>query len=140
MKYEYQCPHCDSQLVVCEYIILSLETQGNKKKGLLLLNIGLGDYQYLNHPSIQFKQGETVELFCPVCHSNLKVPEINDNLIRLIYSEPDGRKFDVYFSRVVGEHSTFKIDKNDIIEKFGEDASSYVNYFTAKLKMMMDQS
>jgi len=43
-------------------------------------------------------------------------------------------EFDVYFSKTCGEHSTFRIDKNNIVEKYGEDTSAYVNYFMSKLK------
>lgn len=138
MKVDYLCPHCKSHLVCCDHLILTLESEEAHKRGLLLMNISLGDYSYVNHPSFRFVDGEIVDFYCPVCRANLKVPDINDNLISLIMIGEDGKKHDVYFSRIAGEHSTFKIDQDDVIEQFGEDASSYVAYFTAKLKKQMN--
>lgn len=128
-----------SYLVCCDHLILTLESEETNKRGLLMMNIGLGNYSYVNHPSFRFEDGEIVEFYCPVCRANLKVPDINDHLIRLIIHGEDGKKYDVYFSRVAGEHSTFKIDNENVIEQFGEDASSYVSYFTAKLKKQMNK-
>jgi hypothetical protein len=129
-----------SHLVCCDHLILTLESETSDKRGLLMMNVGLGDYSYRNHPSLGIEDGETVEFFCPVCRANLKVPDINDKLVRLILDMNDGKRFDVYFSRVAGEHSTFKIDQEDVIEQYGEDANAYVTYFTAKLKKQMSQS
>ena len=44
-------------------------------------------------------------------------------------------KYNVYFSSVVGEHTTFKIEKAKVVEKYGEDSSAYLDYFTKKLKL-----
>jgi hypothetical protein len=137
MNKDYICPYCNSHLVSSDHIVLSLDSEHSKKRGLILLNVELGNYSYLNHPSLRFEKGEIVDLYCPVCHANLKIPEINENLVRLIFIDKAGKKFDVYFSRVAGEHSTFKINKDDIIEQFGEDASAYLNYFTSKLKQIL---
>ncbi|MFH1159716.1 MAG: hypothetical protein V1733_02070 [bacterium] len=137
MKSDYLCPHCNSHLVCTDYLILTLESEIGDKRGLLLMNVGLGNYSYLNHPSIKFEDGETVEFYCPVCRANLKVPEINDKLVRVVYVDEHKKRYDVYFSRVTGEHSTFKVNHDDIIEQYGEDASAYVSYFTAKLKKKM---
>jgi len=138
MKTDYICPHCKSHLVCGDNLILTLESETGKKRGLLMMNIGLGDYSYLSHPSLQFDDGEVVDFFCPVCRTNLKVPDINDKLIMLILIDEKGKEYDFYFSRVAGEHSTFTIDKDDVIEHYGEDASAYVTYFTAKLKKQMN--
>ena len=137
MKSDYLCPHCNSHLVCLDHLVLSLESSDRKKKGLLLMNVGLGDFSYLIHPSLKFESGEIVYFYCPVCRVNLKVPEINDKLIRVIFIDQHQKRYDVFFSRVTGEHSTFKVHQDDIIEQFGEDASSYVSYFTTKLKKQM---
>jgi len=44
------------------------------------------------------------------------------------------KEFDVYFSKICGEHSTFLIHDEDIVEKYGEDSPSYVSYFMSRLK------
>jgi len=48
--------------------------------------------------------------------------------------DENNKEYDVYFSKICGEHSTFKIREDDIIEKHGEDSSAYLNYFMSKLK------
>ncbi len=137
MKTDYICPHCRSHLVCGDNLILTVESEDGKKRGLIMMDVRLGNYSSLSHPSLQFDDGEVVNFFCPVSRINLKVPEINDKLIRLIMIDEEGKEYDFYFSRVTGEHSTFKIDQDDVIEHFGEDASAYVTYFTAKLKKQM---
>ena len=53
--------------------------------------------------------------------------------------DKDQKEYDLYFSRLRGEHSTFKIGNGDIVEKYGEDSSSYVDFFMAKFKKEKDQ-
>jgi len=139
MKPHYLCPKCQSHLVCCDHLILSLESESGDKKGLLMMNIALGDYS-TQSPScgLQIKDGELVNLFCPACHGNLKVPDINDKLVMVKMIDENGNDHDVYFSRVCGEQSTFMIDHEDVIEHFGKDASEYVTYFTNKLKKQMN--
>ena len=48
--------------------------------------------------------------------------------------DEDQREYDVYFSRLRGEESTFKISNGDIVEKYGKDSSTYVDYFMSRLK------
>ena len=71
---------------------------------------------------------------CPVCHGDLTATDINVNLARIIMIDENNKEFNVYFSKVCGEQSTFKINEEDIIEKYGEDSSYYLNYFMSKLK------
>ncbi len=134
MTTDYICPHCQSHLVCGDNLVLTVESENNEKRGLIMMNVGLGEYSYLSHPSLKFDDSEIVDFYCPVCRINMKVPEINDKLIRLLLIDEKGKEYNVYFSRVAGEHSTFIIDKEDVIEHYGEDASAYVDYFTALLK------
>ena len=135
LKVNYSCPHCKAFLRVWNNIIFTVSSPDKAKRGILLLNPHLGDYTLTSHETLDFAEGEIVEFYCPVCLKDLRAKDINENLVRVVMSDDeDGRTFDVYFSRIVGEHSTFKIEDNDIIEKFGEDDSHYVNYFLSKLR------
>ena len=138
MKPNFLCPKCQAHLVCSDHLILALESEAGDKKGLVMMNIALGDYSTQSHPSLEIKDGELVNFYCPACHGNLKVPDINDNLVMVKMIDKDGKSYDVYFSRVTGEQSTFKIDQEDMIEPFGKDASEYVTYFTNKLKKQMN--
>lgn len=129
LKINYRCPHCDAYLRVWKNVIFSVRSSKGGKKSILLLNPELGNYTITSHPELSFEKGEAVDFFCPVCQANLSDSSINDKLVRVIMSDENGNEFDVYFSRIAGEHSTFKISKNNVIERFGKDVSSYVNYF-----------
>jgi hypothetical protein len=113
------------------------ETQ---KMGILLLNPYLGNYSYISSPDLVFDKGEKVIFLCPVCSENLAAKDINENLVHIFMEDEENKKYDVYFSSIAGEHSTFKIKKDNIIEKYGKDSTSYLNYFSNKLEHNIQKS
>jgi len=130
MKENYLCPKCNAHLRVGENVVFYVISKKSKNRGLIMLNPNLGDYSIESHPEVMFEKGEYVEFYCPVCHANLAASKINSNLVRVIVvDEMSGSKSDVYFSKVAGEKSTFRITDNRIIEKYGEDAHLYSNLF-----------
>ena len=133
MESNYQCPECKSFLQIGENLIFTIHATKGGKRGLIILNPGVGNYAYINHPSFKFEEGEMVEFYCPVCHENLTAYEISNHLVKVIYLDSEGMQYELYFSKIAGEHTTFKIERDSIIEKYGEDSSSYLNYFMAKL-------
>lgn len=133
MKTHYICPKCHSYLRIWNNIIFTVKSSNNKK-GLILLNPKLGDYTYLSHPSLKFSEGEKIEFYCPVCSENLAAENINSDLIKIIMIDENKQEFDVYFSKIAGVRTTFKIANNNIVERHGEDTSSYVNYFLRKFE------
>ena len=135
----YVCPHCRSYLRVCNNIIMSVKSCTEDKQGLLLLNPELGNYEFISHYSLDFKEMEYLDFFCPVCCANFTAADVNKNLARIRMIDKDQKEYDLYFSRLRGEHSTFKIGNGDIVEKYGEDSSSYVDFFMAKFKKEKDQ-
>lgn len=134
MEMNYLCPHCRAQLKIDNELILTIKSHKTKHKGLLILNPQVGDYSLRYHETIQFEKGEEFDMYCPICFKELRANEVNSKLLYLIMQNKDGKEFEIYFSRIFGEHSTFVLDKNNIIEKKGEDASTYFNYFSARLK------
>ncbi len=134
LKNNYLCPHCRSFLRVWNNIILIVKSVSRNLQCILLLNPKIGNYDLIHHSSIEFKEGEMLDFICPVCRADLTAIGIHKNLVRIIMINRNNIEFDVYFSKICGEHSTFVIHKDDIIEKHGEDSSSYVNYFMSRLK------
>lgn len=134
LENNYLCPHCRSYLRVKNNIIFTIKSDVKNLKGILLLNPELGNYNLVQHSSIKIEEGETLEFICPVCGVNLTATEINSNLAKIIMIDENNKEFDVYFSKICGEHSTFLIQKNNVIERFGKESSSYVNYFMSRLK------
>ena len=134
LKNNYLCPHCRSYLRVWNNIILIVKSVSRNLQCILLLNPKIGNYDLIHHSSIEFNEGEKLDFICPVCRADLTAFGIHKNLVRIIMINSKNIEFDVYFSKICGEHSTFVIHKDDIIEKHGEDSSAYVNYFMSRLR------
>ena len=138
MKTHFHCPHCNAYLRIREDIIFKIQTKDHKM-GILLLNPELGDYSYTSSPDLKFEKGEQLVFMCPVCCENLAAGEINKKLVSIIMIDENKEKYNVYFSSIVGEHTTFKIEKANVVEKYGEDSSAYLDYFTKKLKLFVEK-
>ena len=134
LKVNYLCPSCRSYLRVWNNIIFTVKYQSGLKRGILLLNPELGNYDLIHHSSLKIEEGDMVEFLCPVCHANLTAVEINKNLAHVLMIDENNKEFSVFFSKICGEHSTFKIKEDDIVESYGEDSSGYVNYFMSRFK------
>jgi len=139
LKVNYLCPNCRSYLRVWNNIIFSVRSCTDNRQGLLLLNPELGNYEFISHTVLDFKKGEGLEFTCPVCCFNFTAEDVNKNLARITMIDEDKKEYDIYFSKIRGEHSTFKISEDDIVEKYGEDSSSYVDYFMSKFKKEKDK-
>jgi hypothetical protein len=134
LEVNYVCPDCKSYLRIWNNIIFSVKSCTEDKKGLLLLNPELGNYDFISHYKLDFNKMDCIDFFCPVCNFDLTAKDVNKKLARIIMIDENEKEFDLYFSRLRGEESTFKVSNGDIIEKFGKDSSSYVDYFMSKLK------
>jgi hypothetical protein len=134
LKINYLCPHCRTYLRVWNNIIFIVKSNTRNLQCILLLNPELGNYDLIHHSSTEFTEGEKFDFICPVCHADLTAVEINNNLVRIIMLDENKTEFDVYFSKICGEHSTFLIHEDNIVEKYGEESSVYVNYFMSRLK------
>ncbi len=127
MKNEYICPYCRGNLKVDNDIVFAVRTQ-NEQRGLIMVSPELGNYRYRKHPDLDIKDGDLLETFCPMCHSNLKAINVNTNLAEVLMVDEDGDEYQIYFSEIVGEHVTFKIKDADM-ETFGDDSEGYINFF-----------
>jgi hypothetical protein len=93
---------------------------------LLLMNPEAGNYQTIYHPSYQLIEGEKYEFYCPICHSKLG-SELNENLVMVILNEEDGKSFELHFSKIAGQRSTYKIMGKEV-QTFGIDAPHYLDF------------
>jgi len=127
MKNEYLCPYCRGNLKIENDIVFAVRTQA-QQRGLLMLSPELGNYRYKKHVDLDLSEGDRLETFCPICHSNLKAINVNKNLAEIIMLDETGNECQIYFSEIVGEHVTFKIQDADM-ESFGDDTEGYINFF-----------
>ena len=119
---DFICPQCRGHLRVGDNIVFRIRNK-QKKTALLLLNAKIGNYSTSKHPSFIIKEGEEVDFSCPLCNSDLK-SDIHLNLVKVMMIDEKGDEYDVYFSKVKGEHSTF-FTKGDQLGTAGDDAGKY---------------
>jgi len=122
---DFLCPKCREHIRVGDNIIFKIKN-GKKQSALLLLSPQIGNYTSIKHPSFVIQQGEALEFYCPLCNASL-MSDIHKNLARVIQYDESGKTNDVYFSQIVGEHSTFTTD-GESVHVAGEDAGRYT-YF-----------
>ena len=122
---DFLCPGCENHIRVGEHIIFKVKNN-KKQSALLLLSPQIGNYSSIKHPSFEIQPGEYLEFFCPLCNTSL-VSDIHKNLAHVILLDETGKRNDVYFSQIVGEHSTFTTD-GESVHVSGEDAGRYT-YF-----------
>ncbi len=128
MKNQYLCPHCRSELNIKDYIILSTKTERGLR-GVMLISPVLGNYTIIHDDKFDYIEGEQVDFFCPVCHKDLTIPEIHNELARVLMIDENNVEFDIVFSAIAGKKCTFKIKGKSIIESYGKDAEDYINYW-----------
>ena len=93
---------------------------------IILLSPELGDYKVVNHPSFDFKEGDYIEFFCPICHVQL-TSEKNENLAKVIMIDEDLKESEILFSKIAGEMCTYRmVDGN--VEEYGKDSATYLEY------------
>jgi hypothetical protein len=122
---DFICPKCKEHIRVGENIIFKVKNN-KRQSGLLLLSSQIGNYASVKHPSFEIQTGEYLEFCCPLCNASL-MSDIHKNLARVIQYDETGRSSDVYFSQIVGEHSTFTTN-GESVHVAGEDAGKYT-YF-----------
>lgn len=124
MKTDFKCPHCSNLLNVGENIVFSASNRWGKK-GIIMLHPALGNYSVIKHPDFQAPIGEALDFFCLYCNKQL-ISEKNLNLVHILLCDEAGMEYEIYFSRIAGQHATYKIiGKN--VEIFGEDAGEYLD-------------
>ena len=126
MQKYYVCPECHGHLMVGEYIILSAKNREDKK-GLLLLHPEIGNYTSIKHPTFKLTVGDPIDFYCPMCQHYLQ-SRLDKNLVHVIMIDKDKKEYDVYFSRIAGEQSTYKVAGDKTVMATGEHSHRYT-YF-----------
>ena len=124
---DFICPYCRGHLNPNVKVTLSA-IKKDGKRGMILFNPKLGEYDILHHKSFHLDEGEHLDILCPICHANLTDQTLDKNLARILMIDAQGEEYQIYFSEIVGMKCTYKI-QGDEIEAFGEDADQYRNYW-----------
>jgi len=127
---EYLCPHCSGHLNLEGSVIFSVKTS-DKKRGLISLHPEIGNYSVKKHHIFQFKEGDHLDFFCPICNAKLG-SETHDKLAKVLMIDDNNNEFEVLFSQVAGEKSTFKIE-GETMEIFGDDSAEYIDFINLSM-------
>lgn len=122
---QFICPQCRSHLNVEDDIIFAVKSEDGRK-GLILLHSELGNYEVKHHPHFEVPAEMKFEFYCPVCNTPLAT-EVNKNLSRILMIGPDNHEYEVLFSKIAGEKSTYTL-VGASVSMYGEDAGNYVDF------------
>ena len=122
MQKYYICPECRGHLKVGEHIIFTSKNLKGER-GLLLLHPEIGNYSSLKHPSFKYDKGDSLDFFCPLCGQSLQ-SKLDKNLAHVLMIDKDGKEYDIFFSRIAGEKSTYKVS-GDTVMQAGEHSYRY---------------
>ena len=125
MKQNFICPRCNGYLNVGDHIILAAESKKGKP-GLILFSPELGNYTTIKNPEFKTTEGEKYEFYCPLCKQKLAA-DIHDNLSHIIMIDEDKNKYQILFSKIAGEKSTYKII-GESAEIYGDHHSNYIDF------------
>ena len=127
---EYLCPKCNGHLTLEDCVIFSVKTSDGKQ-GLISLHSEIGNYSVRKHPDFEFQEGEQLDFFCPVCHAEL-ASDVHKKLAKVIMIDSDKNEFDILFSRIAGEKSTYKI-VGETMKIFGDDSAEYLDFLNLSM-------
>lgn len=126
MATDFKCPHCSNLLNVGENIVFTARNT-QKQEGLIMLHPELGNYSVIKHPNFEVFPGEKLDFYCLYCNEPL-ISDRNPDMAKILMSDDEGLTYEIHFSRISGQHSTYKIIGENF-EIFGEDASVYRDIF-----------
>lgn len=125
MKLDYLCPKCKGHLRIGDQLILAARNK-DQISGLILFHPRLGNYKIDHHNSFVIKKGEQLNFSCPLCAKKLYT-KLHDNLTKLILRDEKHQEFEVLFSSIAGQESTYKIE-GETMEFFGKDSDDYIQF------------
>lgn len=130
MSMNYQCPRCTAYLNVNDCVLFSVKTP-DSKVGIISLHSEIGNYSIKKNPEFSYNEGDQLDFYCPVCHTEL-ASEIHDKLARIIMIDEENNKYEILFSRVAGEKSTYKI-VGETMDIYGDDSAEYLDFVNLSL-------
>jgi|GEM_PF-852326 len=116
-KKEYLCPHqkCMTLLNPGTKVIL-LARNSERRQGLILLSPQEGNYSVIMEEGF-LRDGERVDLRCPSCGRSLEYEK--DKAFANVLQKCGDIVTLIVFSRIKGEHATFKIHPDGKVVNYG---------------------
>jgi len=120
-QYDYYCPKCKEKLNENNKVILNVY-RTNNSIAKIFLDPNPHSYNIKCEPKIEFQENEIVDFVCPHCNENLKSVEY-ETFVLITLKVTNTVFFDVFFSRVYGDHRTY-VGIEDFKEEYGDQIST----------------
>ena len=121
-EYDYYCPKCDGVLSDNNQVIFLAERiKGEMVK--LFLDPKPGSYNVRCEPETEFDNGEIVDFLCTHCSTSLS-SEKYSKFVEIVLKVTDNVVFDVFFSRVYGDQTTY-VGIEDFEEEYGHKIANH---------------
>ena len=134
MENMYLCPNCRGHLRVGDNIVFKIRNT-QREKGLILLHPEVGNYSSLVHPHFHIGEGERIDFFCPLCMSSLDAA-LDENLVHVVMVDIEGKEHEVFFSRIAGEESTYRVSDEELMIA-GKHSYRYRHFELADVNLPM---
>jgi len=125
MVNDFLCPKCRSYLNIGDNVIFTVVSE-DSDEGIIMLHQELGNYAVDKNHNFQIVKGKKYEFFCPVCGVEL-ASDVNKNLSHILMVGKDQKEYEVLFSKIAGEKSTYCIIGENV-SMYGDDSGNYVDF------------
>jgi len=120
-QYDYYCPKCKEKLNENSKVLLNIYSV-NSSNAKIFLDPKPHSYAIKCEPNIEFQKNEIVDFVCPHCNENLKSNDY-EKFVQIILKVTESVCFDVFFSRVYGDHRTY-VGIEDFKEEYGDQIAT----------------
>jgi plastocyanin len=125
MVNDFLCPKCRSFLNIGKNVIFTVVSEDGDK-GVVMLHQELGNYSVDKHRDFEIVKGKKYEFFCPACGVEL-ASDVNKNLTHVLMVGKENKEYEVLFSKIAGEKSTYCIIGENV-SMYGDDYGNYVDF------------
>ncbi|SRR6056297_1071919 len=125
MVNDFLCPKCRSYLNIGENVIFTVVSEDGDK-GVVMLHQELGNYSVDKHRNFEIVKGKKYEFFCPACGVEL-ASDVNKNLTHVLMVGKENKEYEVLFSKIAGEKSTYCI-VGESVSMYGDDYGNYIDF------------
>ena len=118
MKKKFLCPHCGGLLSDQNGVHLNVVNGRIDQKGKIILSKELGNYEVKKSPLLGWQNGDQLTVSC--IHKKCVLNLVNDSKKAAVVLQEDGKTSRIVFSTVIGDHLTYKIEKDAHVTHYGK--------------------
>ncbi len=123
-QYDYYCPKCDSKLNENNQVVFNIKRSSDEIIKLFLDPKPMSyKFRCEPEPLFPFVESEMVDFNCPNCDQSLESDKYS-KFVEIILKVTDKVIFEVFFSRIYGDHKTY-VGIEDFEEEYGHKIAKH---------------